>query len=175
GVAGTGATVVAAALGANITVFDPNPEKQQQLEQLGQNIIAKPPGKQDIADAVKKADLLIGSVLIRGAKTPHLVSAEQVKTMKPGSVIIDISVDQGGCIETTRPTTYENPTFLYEEVIHFGVTNMPGAVPRTSSQALSSAVLPYVVKLAEPGWEENPALQSGINVKGGEIVLTTLR
>jgi alanine dehydrogenase len=174
GIAGSGATQIASALGANVLVFDPNRDKQVKLEAMGQNVTAKQPLEKDIEQAVKDADLLIGAVLIPGAKTPHLVSAEQVKSMKAGSVIIDISVDQGGCIETTRPTTYEAPTFVWEDVIHFGVTNMPGAVPRTSTQALSAVLLPYVLQLCEPDWQSNPALASGINLQNGEIILPTL-
>ena len=155
-------------------VFDPNADKRKQLEAIGQHVTARHPVEQDIEQAVKEADLLIGAVLIPGAKAPHLVSAEQVKLMKAGSVIIDISVDQGGCIETTRPTTYENPTFVWEDVIHFGVTNMPGAVPRTSTQALSAVLLPYVLQLCEVDWQSNPALSRGINVHNGEIILPTL-
>lgn len=175
GVAGYGAAQIASSLGANVLVFDPNHDKQQRLEAIGQNVSTSQPFAKDIEAAVKNADLLIGAVLIPGAKAPHLVSAEQVKTMKPGSVIIDISVDQGGCIETTRPTTYDNPTFLWEGVIHFGVTNMPGAVPRTSTQALSAALLPYVSELCKPNWHDNSALASGINVENGKIVLQALK
>lgn len=175
GVAGTGAAKIASALGANISIFDPNPEKQKQLESIGQNITALYPTEEQIERAVKEADLLIGAVLIRGAKTPHLVSEDLVKKMKAGSVIIDISVDQGGCIETTRPTTYDNPTFISHEVTHFGVTNMPGAVPRTSTQALSSVLLPYVLKLCEKDWQSNEELVSGINLQNGEIILPTLQ
>lgn len=174
GIAGSGATHIASALGANVLVFDPNRDKQVQLEAIGQNVTAKQPFEKDIELAVKDADILIGAVLIPGAKTPHLVSADLVKSMKSGSVIIDISVDQGGCIETTRPTTYENPTFVWEDVIHFGVTNMPGAVPRTSTQALSAVLLPYVLQLCETDWQSNSALASGINLQNGEIILPTL-
>lgn len=175
GTAGTAATQVSSAIGANVLVFDPNHEKQKQLEAIGSNVSAHHPLEQDIESAVKDADLLIGAVLIPGAKAPHLVSAELVKRMKPGSVIIDISVDQGGCIETTRPTTYDNPTFLYHDVVHFGVTNMPGAVPRTSTQALSAVLLPYVLQLSGKEWESNTALSSGVNIKNGNIILDTLR
>lgn len=174
GTAGSGATQIASALGANVLVFEPNKDKRNRLEATGQNVTAAQPLAQDIEDAVKKADLLIGAVLIPGAKTPHLVSADMVKSMKPGSVVIDISVDQGGCIETTRPTTYKAPTFIYEDVIHFGVTNMPGAVPRTSTQALSAALLPYVLQLCETNWQSNPVLASGINLQNGEIILPAL-
>lgn len=175
GTAGSAATQIASALGANVIVFDPNRSKQIQLKDIGQNITALQPLEQDIERAVKEADLLIGAVLIPGAKAPYLVSDNLVKSMKSGSVIVDISVDQGGCIETTRPTTYENPTFIYHDVIHFGVTNMPGAVPRTSTQALSAVLLPYVLKLTEENWESDDALASGINLKKGEIILSTLR
>jgi alanine dehydrogenase len=174
GIAGSGATHIASALGANVLVFDPNRDKQVQLEAIGQNVTAKQPFDKDIELAVKDADILIGAVLIPGAKAPHLVSADLVKSMKAGSVIIDISVDQGGCIETTRPTTYDNPTFVWEDVIHFGVTNMPGAVPRTSTQALSGVLLPYVLQLCEADWQSNLALASGINLQNGEIILSTL-
>jgi alanine dehydrogenase len=175
GIAGTGAADVAAALGANVLIFDPNADKRARLEALSNNITARSPDNDAIDRAVKEADLLIGAVLIPGAKAPHLVSSEQVKSMKTGSVVIDISVDQGGCIETTRPTNYENPTYVWEGVTHFGVTNMPGAVPRTATQALSEVLLPYVLQLCEPDWQANQALESGINVKNGEIILTTLR
>lgn len=174
GTAGAGVTHIASALGANVRVFDPNNDKRVQLEAIGQNITASEPLEQDIAQAAKEADLLIGAVLIRGAKAPHLVSADVVKSMKAGSVIIDISVDQGGCIETTRPTTYDAPTFVWQDVIHFGVTNMPGAVPRTATQALSAVLLPYVLQLCEDDWQSNPALASGVNLQNGEIILETL-
>lgn len=175
GVAGSGATRIAAALGANVLVFDPGSDKRVQLEAIGQNVTTQPPLEQDIEQAVKQADLLIGAVLIPGAIAPHLVSADLVKTMKAGSVIIDISVDQGGCIETTRPTTYANPTFVWENVIHFGVTNMPGAVPRTATQALSAVLLPFVLQLCEPDWQSDTALASGINLENGVIILPVLR
>ena len=175
GVAGSGATRIAAALGANVHVFDPNRDKQAKFEELGQNVTAGSPVEQDIEQAVIQADLLIGAVLIPGAKAPHLVSADLVKSMKAGSVIIDISVDQGGCIETTRPTTYANPTFVWENVIHFGVTNMPGAVPRTATQALSAALLPFVLRLCKPDWQSDTALAAGINLENGTIILSTLR
>lgn len=175
GTAGEAATRIASALGANVLVFDINPDKKARLESIGQNVTVQEPFVQDIDEAVEQADLLIGAVLIPGAKAPHLVTAEQVKSMQTGSVIIDISVDQGGCIETTRPTTYANPTFQWEGVIHFGVTNMPGAVPRTSTQALSAALLPYVLQLCDTEWPSNPVLASGVNVQNGVIILATLR
>jgi alanine dehydrogenase len=123
-----------------------------------------------VAAAVRSADLLIGAVLITGARAPVLVGRDLVSQMQPGSVIIDISVDQGGCIETTRPTTYEAPTYVDEGVVHFGVTNMPGAVPRTASDALSAALIPYVHRLAAPDWQDDAALVGGINVRDGKVV-----
>lgn len=174
GIAGMGAAQIASALGANVLVFEPNQAKQEELCALGKNVSTQMPDEQSIAQAVKKADLLIGAVLIPGAVAPHLVSADLVKSMKAGSVIIDISVDQGGCIETTRPTSYDNPTFVWQDVIHFGVTNMPGAVPRTSTQALSTVLLPYVLQLCDKNWQSIPSLASGINVKDGAIILPAL-
>jgi alanine dehydrogenase len=173
GVAGSNAAWVAAALGANVTVLAPFREELERMHMLNANVTALPSYAAHIERAVKRADLLIGAVLIPGAKSPKLVSAELVRQMKPGSAIIDISVDQGGCIETTRPTTYENPTYLYEGVVHFGVTNMPGAVPRTASQALSTVLVPYVLRLARLNPKEiaeDPVLASGVNVAAGRIV-----
>ncbi|MCK4951379.1 MAG: alanine dehydrogenase [Gammaproteobacteria bacterium] len=170
GVAGGGATHVVASLGAEVTVFDKNRTKLEQMRAIGNNVTALYPYASAVQKAVAEADLLIGAVLIPGAKATHVVSAEMVRTMKPNSVIIDISVDQGGCVETTRPTTYADPTFMWEQVLHFGVTNMPGAVPRTASQSLSAALVPFVSQLASGDWEQDERLQSGINVRAGEIV-----
>ncbi len=175
GVAGGNAALLAAAMGAEVTVFDRSREKLEHMRALGANVTALHPFKQSIHEAVCHADLLIGAVLIPGEKAPHLVDADTVKQMRAGSVIVDISVDQGGCIETTRPTDYENPTFLWEGVLHFGVTNMPGAVPRTASQALSAALLPYILRLCENGWEKQPDLAAGINVSEGKIRLSSLQ
>jgi len=170
GVAGGNAAAVAAAVGAQVTVFAPHRESLERMHALGPNVTALPSYQPLIEQAVATADLLIGAVLIPGAKAPKIVTRTMVKRMRPGSVIIDISVDQGGCIETTRPTTYEQATFIEEGVVHFGVTNMPGAVPRTSSQALSTSLAAYVLRLAEPDGLKDPALASGINVQGGRIV-----
>jgi len=175
GIAGGNAAIMASSIGAEVTIFDPNRDKLATLRALGNNVTALHPFSHGIVDHVLQADLLIGAVLITGQRAPHLVDADLVRKMKPGSVIIDISVDQGGCIETTRPTNYENPTFIWEEVVHFGVTNMPGAVPRSASQALSAALIPYTLKLCEPGWEKMPDLSSGINVKGGKLVHPALK
>ncbi len=169
GHAGGNAARVAAALGAEVVVFDRNRHKLAALRDLGGNVTTLYPYRELIEREVTRADLLIGAVLLPGAKTPRLVSKSQVAGMEEGSVIVDIAVDQGGCIETIRPTTYADPTYRVDGVTHFGVTNMPGAVPRSASQALSAALIPYALALAEPGWRENPALLAGINVEAGEI------
>jgi alanine dehydrogenase len=126
----------------------------------------------NIAEVVRDADLLIGGVLIPGAKAPKLVTAEMVSSMRPGSVIVDVAIDQGGCIETVRPTSHSNPTFDVDGVVHYCVTNMPGAVPRTSTFALSNVTLPYGLLLAEKGMEavrNDPALAKGVNVYKGQV------
>lgn len=170
GEAGGNAAAVAAALGARVTVFDRKRQRLELMRALGNNVTALYPYPHAIQAAVQDADLLVGAVLVVGARTPHVVSREMVRSMKKGSVVVDISVDQGGCIETTRPTNYADPTYVWEDVVHFAVTNMPGAVPRTASQVLSAALIPYVARLAVGEWEQDAALQAGINVRDGAIV-----
>jgi alanine dehydrogenase len=174
GVAGGNAAVLAAAVGAEVVVFDRDRNKLERMRALGNNVTALYAYADLLEREVEQADLLIGAVLIVGEKAPRLVSDEMVRSMGAGSVIVDIAVDQGGCIETTRPTTYQNPTFVYHDVVHFGVTNMPGAVPRSASQALSAALIPYVLRLAEKDWQKDPALSSGINVSDGKIIHPSL-
>jgi alanine dehydrogenase len=175
GVVGSNAARMAAGMGANVVVFDRNRDKLERARALGDNVTGLYSYAHSVDKAVREADLVIGAVLVTGARAPHLVNADQVKAMQAGSVIIDVAVDQGGCIETTRPTTYEQPTFLWEDVVHFGVTNMPGAVPRSASQALSAALIRYVLRLAQPKWEQDSELAAGINVKSGEIVHKALK
>jgi alanine dehydrogenase len=170
GEAGGTAVAAAAALGAEVTVFARSRDSLVRMCQLGANVTALHSYQGAIAAALQQADLLIGAVLIAGARAPHLVTRAMVRSMRPGSVIVDISVDQGGCVETIRPTDYKNPTYVEEGVIHFGVTNMPGAVPRTATQALSGAIAPYVARLARVGWQQDMALHTGINVQAGQIV-----
>ena len=170
GVAGGNAAAMAAALGAQVTVLAPTREELERMHALSPNVTALPSYVSHIAEAVASADLLIGAVLIPGAKAPKLVTADMVRQMKPGSVIIDISVDQGGCIETIRPTDYDHPTYIEHGVLHFGVTNMPGAVPRTASQALSTVLTPYALRLATEGGLKDSAIAKGINVAGGKFV-----
>ena len=170
GEAGGNAAALAAAAGAQVTVFDRDRDKLARMRQLGPNVTALHAYASAVHEAAIQADLLIGAVLIPGKKAPHLVSAQTVRQMRTGSVIIDISVDQGGCIETTRPTSYADPTYILDGVVHFGVTNMPGAVPRTASQALSAVLVPYILQLAQPDWQQQPALAAGINIANGEVV-----
>lgn len=171
GSAGGNAATVAAQLGANVTVFSKSRASMERMRALGANVTALPSYEELVEKAVREADLLIGAVLVTGARSPQLVSRAMVKQMKPGSVIVDISVDQGGSIETTRPTDYSDPTYIDEGVVHFAVTNMPGAVPRTASQALSNELLPYVQMLAQgPESLKEPAIATGINVFDGQIV-----
>jgi alanine dehydrogenase len=180
GVAGGNAAALAAAMGARVTVFDKSRNKLEQARALGANVTALYPYAHTVEQAVREADLLIGAVLIPGERAPCLVSAEAVRSMQPGSVVVDVSVDQGGCIATTRPSTYADPTYTWEGVVHFAVTNMPGAVPRTASQALSAALTPYALSLADPDWEDpdwkdGEALRKGVNVAGGKLVHPALQ
>jgi alanine dehydrogenase len=175
GQAGGNAALVAAALGAEVTVFDRKRERMAVMRQLGHNVTALYPYHEGLVQAVAQADLLIGAVLIPGAQAPKLVSRQQVASMAEGSVIVDISVDQGGCIETTRPTDYTAPTYREEGVIHFAVTNMPGAVPRSASQALSAALIPYLHQLITSRWRENPVLEKAVNLSQGQLVYPALR
>jgi alanine dehydrogenase len=169
GTAGGNAVRLAAVLGAEVTVFDRQLSKLEAMRQFGDNVTALYPYPDSIEEAVSGADLIVGAVLIPGARAPHLISADQVKGMQPGSVIVDISVDQGGCIETTRPTDYRSPTYLVDGVVHLAVTNMPGAVPRSASQALSAALTPYLQILAQRGPTGNSELQHGVNVHAGKV------
>jgi len=179
GIAGAHAANTSAMLGARVIVLDINAERLKQLEDSSPNITGVISNEESIREYVKQADLLIGAVLIPGAKAPHLVTAAMVDSMQANSVVMDISVDQGGCIETIHPTTYEAPVYMQGNVVHFGVTNIPGAVPRTATQALSAAILPYLVTLvntAESGdWLNNVQINQAINVKAGEIVHPALK
>ena len=172
GIAGGNAAAVAAALGAQVTVLAPDRPGLERMHALGPNVTALPSYAALIERAVVDADLLIGAVLVPGALAPKIVTAAMVKRMKRGSVIVDISIDQGGCVETMRPTTYEKPTFVVDGVIHFGVTNMPGAVPRSASQALSTVLLPYVQRLAARAHDaaNDPMFKNGFNIADGRIV-----
>ena len=175
GHAGGNAAVMAAAMGAQVVVFGRRRAGLAAMRALGNNVTALYPYHGALESAVADADLLIGAVLKTGARAPHLVTREMVKQMQPGSVIVDISVDQGGCVETTRPTSYADPTYIDEGVVHFAVTNMPGAVPRTASQALSAALIPYAQAIAQADWKSSKPLNRGINVEAGKIVHPALK
>jgi len=174
GVVGASAAQIALGMGAAVTVLDLNVDRLRQLEQaLHGRLTTITSNRQNLAAAVKEADLVIGGVLIAGAKAPKLVTAEMISTMRPGSVVVDVAIDQGGCIATARPTTHSDPTYLVDGVIHYCVTNMPGAAPRTSTLALSNVTLPFALELADYGLldaaRRHPALAKGINVLNGTI------
>ena len=175
GNAGGNAAAMAAAMGAEVVVFDRQRDRLAAMHALGNNVTGLYPYPDAIEREVAAADLLIGAVLIPGDRAPHIVSRDLVAAMQPGSVIVDISVDQGGCIETTHPTNYADPTYIESGVVHFAVTNMPGAVPRSASQALSAALLPYVHGISQPDWRSKADLQRGINVAEGHIVHAALK
>ena len=175
GTAGGSAATLAAAAGAEVVVFDINRDRLAAMRAVGDNVTGLYPYADAVAREVSRADLVIGAVLKTGARAPHVVTRRMIGQMQPGGVVIDIAVDQGGCVETTRPTTYENPTYEVDGIIHFAVTNMPGAVPRTASQVLSAALLPYVLALARPDWKTCKALTRGINVEAGEVVHPALK
>jgi alanine dehydrogenase len=175
GVSGTHAAKMALGLGAQVQILDINLDRLRYLEDvLHGRVITQMSNPFNIARAVKGADLVIGAVLIPGAKAPNLVTREMVSTMKKGSVLVDIAIDQGGCVETIHATTHSNPVYEVDGVIHYGVANIPGAVPRTSTFALTNATLPYQLMLANKGVEralaENKALYLGLNTQGGKVV-----
>lgn len=172
---GLNAADVAAALGARVTVLSRGRKSLLRAHELGPNVTALPAYPELVEAAVLDADLFVGAVLVPGARAPRAVDAGLVRRMKDGSVIVDVSIDQGGCVETMRPTTYDDPTFVVDGVVHFGVTNMPGAVPRTSSQALSSALVPYLLRLAGDPELHDPVLHDAANVVAGEIVHPAVR
>jgi alanine dehydrogenase len=174
GVVGTNAAHMALGLGAQVTLMDINLDRLRALSEiLHGNFTTWYSNPLNVARAVRRADLVIGAVLVKGGKAPKLVTRQMVAEMKPGSVIVDVAVDQGGCVETSRPTTHSNPTFFVDGVLHYCVANMPGAVPRTSTYGLSNATLPYVLKLANLGFAEavsrDKALALGVNTYQGNI------
>ncbi len=171
---GAGSAKVAYGMGARVIIVDISVERLRHLsEVLGGHCETLVSNPHNIANAVKEADVVIGAVLVKGGRAPILVTREMVKSMKPGSVIVDVAVDQGGCIETTHPTTHDKPTFIVDDVIHYCVTNMPGMVPRTSTMALSNATLPYALKLANLGYlkalRSDESLRKGLNVYKGKV------
>ena len=176
---GTNAAKMAIGLGADVTILDINADRLRQLDDIfGHSIQTLMSSPYNIAKCVAESDLVIGAVLIPGAKAPKLVTEEMIKTMKPGSVVVDPAIDQGGSIETSIATTHDNPTFVKHDVVHYCVANMPGAVARTSTMALTNATVPYGIQIANKGIAkaiiENPALKLGINTAHGEVTYETV-
>jgi len=174
GVVGTNAARMAVGLESEVVIIDRSLHRLHQLdEQFGSRIKTIAPNKHTIEQYVESADLVIGAVLLPGAAAPQLVTHDMVKRMRPGSVLVDVAIDQGGCFETSRPTTHANPTYVVDGVVHYCVTNMPGAVPRTSAFALNNATLPYIVALANKGYKkallDDPHLMNGLNVCKGKV------
>lgn len=175
GVVGTNAAKIAAGMGADVTIMDVNISRLRYLDDvMPKNVHTVVSNEYTIREMVKDHDLIVGAVLIPGAKAPKLVTRDMLKTMRPGTVLVDVAVDQGGCIETCEPTTHENPTYIIDDVVHYCVANMPGAVPYTSTLALTNATLPYAIRLANQGWkkacQESSELRNGLNVMFGEVV-----
>jgi alanine dehydrogenase len=174
GIVGTNSAQMALGMGAEVTILDVNIDRLRYLEHvLHGRLRTMASNQQNLADVVAESDVVIGGVLIPGAKAPKLVTKEMIASMNDGAVVVDVAIDQGGCIETARPTTHSNPTYVESGVVHYGVTNMPGAVPRTSTIALSNVTLPFGLKLADLGFEQavrrDQALALGVNTYGGQI------
>lgn len=175
GIVGTQAAKMAAGLGADVTIMDISLNRLRQLADImPANVSTIYSSEYNIRKAIKDHELIVGAVLIPGAKAPHLITRSMLKEMKPGTVVVDVAVDQGGCIETCHPTTHEHPIFVIDNIVHYCVANMPGAVPYTSTLALTNATLPYALALAGKGWKtaciENEALKKGLNMVEGKIV-----
>jgi len=175
GVVGTQAAKMAAGFGASVTILDVNLKRMRYLNDvLPPNVITEYSNEYNIKRHLSTTDLIIGGVLIPGAKAPKLITKEMLKLMRPGTVIVDVAVDQGGCFETTKPTTHQDPIYVIDDVVHYTVANMPGAVPYTSTLALTNATLPYALQLANKGWKvackENVGLKKGLNIINGEVV-----
>ncbi len=173
GVVGTNAAKIALGMGAQVTILDVSKARLQYLDDVfGGRLITLASNEANIKKSIQHADLLIGGVLIPGAKAPRLVTREMLSSMKEGSVIVDVAVDQGGCVETIKPTTHKDPTYVVDGVVHYGVANMPGAVPRTSTFGLTNQTLPYVMKLAERGLaalNDDLSLVKGLNTHQGKL------
>jgi alanine dehydrogenase len=175
GVAGTSAARVACGLGAKVYLLDTNLDRLRYLsEVMPPNCFLLMSTPAAVRELVQRADVVVGAVLIPGAKTPRLITRAMLKTMKPGAVLVDIAIDQGGCFETSRPTSHADPTFVVDGIVHYCVSNMPGVVPKTSTLALTNATLQYVVQIADKGWQralrENAEIRAGANVVQGKIV-----
>ena len=175
GVVGTAAARMAAGLGADVTICDISlPRLTYLTDVMPRNVKTLMSSEYNILEELRHADLVIGSVLIPGAKAPKIVTRDMLQLMEPGTVLVDVAIDQGGCFETSRPTTHEDPVYYVDGILHYCVANIPGAVPRTSTLALTNATLPYAIQLADKGWQracrENPELALGLNVVEGKVV-----
>ncbi len=175
GTVGVQAAKMAAGLGAQVTVLDVNMNKLRYVNDImPSHVVTEFSNEYNIRKHIQITDLVVGGILITGAKAPKLITRDMLKLMQPGAVIVDVAVDQGGCVETTRPTTHEDPAYIIDDVVHYCVANMPGAVPYTSTLALTNVTLPYVLKLAENGWEKacekDRSLAKGLNIINGKVV-----
>lgn len=175
GVVGTQAAKMAAGLGAQVTIMDINLDRLRYLNDvMPANVVTRFSNEVNIRELIPNMDLIIGSVLIPGAKAPKMITRDMLKDMHPGTVLVDVAVDQGGCFETCRPTTHQDPTFIIDDIVHYCVANMPGAVPYTSTIALTNVTLPYAIQLANKGWKQackdSKELELGLNVINGDVV-----
>ena len=175
GVVGIQAAKMAAGLGAHVTILDINMKRLRYVNDvMPPHVVTEFSNEFNIRKLIKTHDLIIGGVLLKGAKAPNLITRDMLKEMRPGTVIVDVAVDQGGCVETTRPTTHEDPIYIIDDVVHYSVANMPGAVPYTSTMALTNVTLPYALKLANLGWEaaceKDASLHKGLNIVEGKVV-----
>ena len=175
GIVGTQAAKMAAGLGAEVIIMDINLKRLRYLSDImPANVFTMMSNEYNIRNIIPQMDLIVGAVLIPGAKAPHLITRDMLKDMQPGTVLVDVAVDQGGCIETCKPTTHADPTYVIDDVIHYCVANMPGAVPYTSTVALTNATMPYAIQLANKGWkkacQENEELKLGLNTIHGNVV-----
>lgn len=180
GVVGLQAAKMAAGLGAHVTILDINMKRLRHVNDvMPSHVVTEYSSEYNIRRHIKTHDLIVGGVLIRGGRAPMLITRDMLKEMRPGTVMVDVAVDQGGCFETTRPTTHEDPTYIIDDVVHYCVTNMPGAVPYTSTLALTNVTLPYVLQIANLGWEaacqKNADLAKGLNIIRGEIVYEEIK
>ena len=164
-----------AGMGADVTIYDINSNRIEELQAImPKNVTTRLSSSDAIEEHLPKAHLVIGAVLVPGAKAPKLITQKQLRIMQKGAVLVDVAVDQGGCFETTQATTHENPTYVVDDILHYAVANMPGAVPQTSTKALTNATLDYAVKLADQGWQnacrQYPHLANGLNIVNGKVV-----
>ncbi|MDW5287274.1 alanine dehydrogenase [Formosa sp. PL04] len=179
GVVGVQAAKMASGLGAHVTIMDVNMKRLRYVNDImPSHVVTEYSSVYNIRKHIQTHDLIIGGVLLKGGKAPKLITRDMLKLMRPGTVLVDVAVDQGGCMETTKATTHEDPTFIIDDIVHYCVANMPGAVPYTSTLALTNVTLPFVLKLANKGWAqacaEDAALQKGLNIVGGEIVYSEI-